>query len=338
MESTAQIEHRAAAWLAKRDGDDWTAGDEAALQSWLGASTANRIAYLRVEAAWEETPRLKALAAGLPNDAGSKSEWRLPVSFEEASPAPASQMPELMTKKKAWLFAVAATVMIAIGIAAYLGSARFHGDLYTTPVGGMASVPLEDGSKITLNTDSTIRVALSTYERQIYLTQGEAFFDVARDPVRPFIVSAGRQRVVAVGTRFSVRRGEDGLRVVVTEGKVRIEDSKDGGSVLLVAAGGVAKTGKYGGLIQKKTPPEAEEILSWRTGYLTFNDTPLADAVAEFNQYNTQRIIVDDPEAARIPLTGKFKPSNYEAFVRLLEDGYAIRVERVGEKIILTAQ
>jgi transmembrane sensor len=332
MERTTEIEQQAAAWLARRDSGDWTESDEASLRGWLEVSLAHRIAFLRLEAAWEETMRLKALTAGLPPGAGARSEWRVPISFEERH---ASESPKGKSKR---FLAIAASLLLVIGVMSLVGTSVFRGDRYSTPVGGTASVPLQDGSKITLNTASSIRVELTDQERYIELSQGEAYFDVAKDPVRPFVVSAGDKRIVAVGTQFSVRRNLNSLKVVVTEGKVRIEDPARPESAFLVSAGGIVKAESTGVIVQKRTPLQAQEALSWRVGYLTFDDTPLADAVVEFNRYNAQEIIIKDPSASRIPLTGKFKATNSDAFIRLLEDGYGIRSERSGEKILLSAQ
>jgi transmembrane sensor len=318
--------------LTKRDSGAWGASDEAALQAWLASSTANRIAFLRLESAWEETLRLKALVAGVPKGCGASLDWRMPISFEERS------VERVKKREGAGLLAVAAVALFAVIGSAYLGFKLIPGDRYATPVGGMASVPLQDGSNITLNTASKIRVELSERERHIDLARGEAYFDVAKDAARPFVVSVGNKRVIAVGTKFSVRRDRDDVRVVVTEGKVKIEDLDRQESEFLVAAGGIAKTGDSGVVVQKRTIVETEEILSWRKGYLTFYDTPLIDAVAEFNQYNTDKIRISDPAVAAIPLTGKFRATNAEAFVRLLEDGYSIHTRRTDGKIILTAQ
>ena len=101
---------------------------------------------------------------------------------------------------------------------------------YRTAIGGLQDVPLPDGSVITLSSDSRILVTLSRSERHIDLQQGEAFFKVAKDPSRPFVVSAGDRRAIAVGTRYDVRRDAADLRVIVTQGVVRLEsDNGPGG-------------------------------------------------------------------------------------------------------------
>ncbi|MBL8267285.1 FecR family protein, partial [Steroidobacter sp.] len=212
----------------------------------------------------------------------------------------------------------------------------FAADPYATKVGVISSVPLQDGSSMTLNSASTVRVDLNEHERHIDLTRGEVFFDVVKDAKRPFVVTAGAKRIVAVGTRFSIRRDGDEVRVVVTEGRVKVQGVAGDAEDLLLAAGAIANLRTDGVLVQHKSLPQAEEVLSWRMGYLTFRDTPLGQAIREFNQYNRQQMVIDSPDVANIALTGKFKATNFDAFVRLLEDGYQIRAHRAGDAIRLT--
>jgi transmembrane sensor len=142
--------------------------------------------------------------------------------------------------------------------------------------------------------------------------------------------------VIAVGTKFSVRREHDDVQVVVTEGKVRVEDERlADASTLLLAAGGLAKARQSNIVTQNKPVAEAEEMLSWRNGYVVFHETPLAEAVEEFNRYNARQIVIRDAAVATIPLTGRFRATNNETFVNLLEQAYQIPVERTPDAIVL---
>jgi transmembrane sensor len=370
MDSSRQIEVRAAQWLARRDGDDWTATDQLELEKWLDASTAHHVAYLRLEAAYEESFRLKALGAGAaPSSVPPPGEWQLTAVFaprpsapfllagEESregaeiaslphpNPLPASA-PSHPRSGRVKFFSVAATLILAVSGATW----HFWPAVpdYKTPVGGTASVPMIDGSHIILNTDSEVRLAVTNKERHVQLEYGEAFFEVAKDSKRPFVVQAGNKRVIAVGTRFSVRRVANDIRVVVTEGKVKLEEADAGAheglasplhageessgdeglsGAVYVLAGGVARVGGSSVLVQQKPLQEVEEYLSWRTGYLVFRDTQLSEAVAEFNRYNTRKIVIDDPIVAALRLSGKFRPTNFDDFVRLLEDAFPVHAK-----------
>jgi transmembrane sensor len=378
MESSIEIEKRATAWLARRDSGNWSPDDERELNAWLEASTAHEVAFIRLEAGWNAALRLKALGAGVPpGTVPPPDAWQIapappqahrtpehaqaPHAAEDAeapsttkqpkvpdAPEPASRSP-LHANLRA--YAVAATLIVAI-----LGSLFWHlhtrGPTYHTAIGGIASVPMTDGSKITLNTDSTIRLAITEHEREIRLERGEAFFQVAPDPQRPFVVDAGRQRIIAIGTQFSVRRTDTGdVRVFVTEGRVRIENrsgrvvandpvpvhAEVRPSEIVLAAGSIAHTVEDAVLVQEGALPRVEDYLSWRAGFLVFREATLAEAVAEFNRYNERKIMIQDPALANVQLSGRFRTTNFGAFVRLLEDGFHIHAEPTADGILLTS-
>jgi transmembrane sensor len=333
------VEQRAVVWLQKRDAGSWSEHDQAELDAWLDSDANHRVAYLRLEAAWEQMNRLQALGAGYSRgyvptaEELEASSWRALIDRSGSC-----------TRKRTytrWL-AVAASFLVAItvGIGAYFSIDYFRGERYSTPIGGVATVPLKDGTNITLSTDSSIRVQLKDRERHIDVTQGEAFFDVAHDPSRPFIVQAGSKRITAVGTQFSVRRDRKDVRVVVTEGKVKFEDGEGPAphrvEALLLTAGSIARASDAGVRVQSVALPQAEEQLSWRTGYVVFHATPLADAVAEFNRYNDRKIVIDDPAIAAMQLTGQFRSTNIDSFVRLLEQTFGIRVQQTEDRIVLS--
>lgn len=349
MESHQAIEAEVARWLVRRDAGNWSESDQRALTLWLEGSSARVVAYIRLEAAWTRLQRLKSLGAGTPKGSvPSPHAWQLSRVFEQSSQGGdvtlAAQPLKHARFARPLTYAVAASVALCLCIGLAAKMYLFDATSYRTPVGGIASVPLDDGSKITLNTDSKIRVALTDTERRVQLEQGEAFFAVAKDPNRPFVVTAGKRRVIAVGTAFSVRRGaDDSVRVVVTEGTVRIEPvapalDKQKSPGILLPAGDVALTREDHVMLQHKPLREVEETLSWRAGYLVFNETPLLDVVAEFNRYNVRKIVVDSDSLPAIRLSGRFEARQNEAFIRLLEDGFPIRAVSEGERVVLTAR
>jgi transmembrane sensor len=211
--------------------------------------------------------------------------------------------------------------------------------LYRTAVGAVAAIPMSDGSKVTLNTDSQIRIAVTERERRINLGRGEAFFEVAKDPSRPFVVVAGNCKVIAVGTKFSVWREASEVRVVVSEGRVRVEQN-DGGprqeTTDEVTAGSIAHARDAGVSVERKHLKEVEEDLSWRQGFLFFHDAPLAEAIAQFNRYNRVPIVIASPTIADIRIGGNFRSTNVTGFIQLLEDGFSIHVEQRDGQIVLT--
>jgi len=347
--SSAQIEALAADWLARRDSGRLSATEVAELTAWLDASTAHRIAFIRLESAWLQADRLTVLGVGLePGERPAPGGWRDSPYFtsrlgEASAPiatiSPAQQAGSRTFKRR--FAAVAASLLLAfIGAMAVLQWSR--GSIYQTEVGVASSIPLSDGSKVTLNTNSKIRVTVSETQRLVELQQGEAFFDVAKDEKRPFVVRSGSLRVVAVGTKFAVRLDADQVRVLVSEGRVRIEKEEGGDEEVALAqidSGSVAYS--HGGesvLTQAQPIERVEAALSWRTGFVVFHETPLSEAVEELNRYNTRKIVVEDPVIGDTRISGNFRAANGDAFARLLQDGFAIRAEVSDTQIVLRAK
>ena len=104
---------------------------------------------------------------------------------------------------------------------------------------------------------------------------------------------------------------------------------------MLLVAGAVANAGESGVLVRNLPLMEVDDHLTWRSGYLTFRDTPLAAVIAEFNRYNKRHIVIEDPDVAGIRISGKFRPNGFEAFVRLLEHGFPIQAQYSDRRIIL---
>jgi transmembrane sensor len=343
-ESHSAIEEQAADWLARRDSGAWSVEDQLRFERWLNESPANRVAFLRLEHVWERSGRLRALGAGrqVGEDIPPPMQWG-GVQLPRATDANAQEVafPRSVARGRGRArAALAAAVLLTIASSAAL-YLRSGGPSYQTPVGGVAFVPMTDGSKVTLNTDSEIRVAVTRTARTVELEQGEAFFEVAKDPARPFVVQAGNKRVIALGTKFAVRRDGDELRVVVTEGRVRVEtqhEAQGGAPAEVLTAGSVARASDHGVLLQKKALPEAEEELSWRSGVLILREMTLDDAAAEFNRYNTTKIVIEDPQVGALRVAGSFRATNVDAFVRLLERGYPLRAARTDERIVLSAE
>jgi transmembrane sensor len=360
-------ESAAAAWIARRDTAEW---DAAAFDAWLKESVSHRVAYYRLHAAWLEAGRLRALSRGSPSAATPTNESTTdPAGNIGLAPEPAYQSPRTR-------FALAASIAaILIAAVAVWKVEQPAPGRFATVVGGLEAVPLADGSRVTLNTDSELQVAFEPQERVVNLDRGEAYFEVAKDPSRPFIVNVGKKRVIAVGTQFSVRRDGDEVSVVVTEGTVRLEprerrhglqgdrgptlsasksssgpslsspggsadsvlsDSPGSSEVVFVPAGSVARAQADAVLVENVPPGEIEQHLSWRSGQLIFRDTRLRDAAAEFNRYNERKIVIEDPRIANLQLGGVFRSTNIDPFIELLDQGFPVRATVEGDRIVLT--
>ena len=206
---------------------------------------------------------------------------------------------------------------------------------------------LADGSMVELRDGSRVEVMLSETERRVRLTGGEAHFNVTTNPARPFVVEAGKVVVRAIGTAFVVRIDSAQVDVMVTEGKVRLERPSDAGqpATLLEADGPIVAAHQRAivPLIGTGPAPEVtavtadqlKDALSWKAPRFQFYETPLADAVAEFNRHNAQQIRIVDEALGREPIGGTFRVDNVEGFVSLLELTLGITAERGAEGPIL---
>jgi transmembrane sensor len=211
------------------------------------------------------------------------------------------------------------------GISAWYAVEQRNTQTYATHVGEFHQVTLEDGSRISLNTDSEVRVRYSSNYRHVDLTRGEALFQVAKNKEKPFDVEAGSTTVRAVGTAFSVRLHEAGANervdVVVSEGRIAINPpSKE-----TYAAGSVAsvRNGRVGATIVASE--DITSKLSWTTGRLMFQGEKLSAVVQELNRYNLRKLQITDPDISDLRIGGTFQATDPDGFARALGATFGIK-------------
>lgn len=304
-----KAEELAALWLAREDrglGD----AEQAAMTQWLEESTLNRVAYLRLKASWRRADRLAA--------------QKSPTSHRPRSP----MRPRMIA-------AVAAMLALAAGAGALaVWQARLQ-NTYITAIGATRTVRLADGTHMDLNTDTRARANVTGTARSVTLESGEAYFDVVHDARRPFTVYAGNRRITDLGTKFSVYRDGDDVRVMVREGKVKVEVVGDAARTVEAQAGQVVVAGEGETLVMAKPVSQIADALSWREGMLVFRQQTLAEAAAQFNRYNIRRIEVEG-DARNMRIGGSFKASNVDVFVLLLHRGFGLTVNDRGDRIIVS--
>lgn len=319
LPNAKEIRERAADWLQRRNFWNWSETDQAALDAWLAQSPSHMTAYLRVQAAWENTGRLTALRSIRP--------------VERSTPKNRRVLPLLM--------GVAAATAIAAIVGSSSLSAWFGPEVktYATKVGGHEILKLADGSEIELNTDTVLRTSMQANERKVWLERGEAYFQVKHDEKRPFVVLAGNDRVIDLGTKFTVRREPHRLKVAVMEGRVQLQSKTASGkerSVALARGDVVISAGLATLPVVKKSEIQLEKDIAWRSGELVFEGATLADAAREFNRYNTDKIVVAGTGVAGLTIGGKFAKNDIAAFAELAQHVLGLRVERAGNIIVIT--
>jgi transmembrane sensor len=324
MSSAMEIEERAAYWLARRQEPQWSSADQAALDAWLQESTSHEVAFLRLEYGWSKVDRLTVLR-------------KPPVPRQEIEEVRPAAPQRGARRPLAWL-AAAAVLVLSVALLYFYGDV-FTRDSYATTIGGHEVVPLPDGSRIELNTDTRVRTSFTADTRSVWLERGEAYFDVARDPSRPFVVYAGNRRVTVLGTKFSLRLDPDANRVqlAVAEGRVQFDAIRvSEPAAPMIAIGGETVIAEGASLrVASRSVGSVATDLSWRQGLLTFDQTTLAAAAEEFNRYNRKRLVVE-PAAAEIRIGGSFEAANVDGFVRLLHDSFGLNVAESDGEILIS--
>ena len=297
------IETAAAQWLARRDRGLNAAEQDAYLQ-WLRENPAHGAALTRLEKSWRALDQLK--------------RWRPAHSLQ---PNPDLLAPP-RRRAPGWLWPVllAASLALVFTVVRWRSSGTDHLPQHRAIIHpGPERMTLEDGSIVELNAGAKVTVAFTPDERRVLLERGEAHFTVAKNPARPFIVSADKFAVRAVGTAFSVQLNREAVSVLVTEGKVRLDETAGASgqaampahelSHLIAGQQAILNTGLAPGAgatpvpaleIREVTPAEIERTLSWQGLRLEFREMPLRDVVEEFNRYNQRKLVVEDSQTAEM--------------------------------------
>jgi transmembrane sensor len=219
-----------------------------------------------------------------------------------------------------------------------------EGGSHHTSLGERAEITLSDGSSVFLNTSSDVDIRFTPGERRVRLLSGQAWFHVAPNPTRPFIVEAANQRVIAIGTEFDVRIDEHQktVQVALAEGRVLVEPIHLPGVAFMKKEAqreelvpGEALIASREGPVNKRKADVAR-ITSWRKGQVVFDDDTLETAVAEINRYSATQIKLADPAIGAYRVSGVFKAGNSESFIETVTGHYPIRVsERTGGIVVL---
>jgi len=312
-----EIEHAASRWLERAALGSMTENDIEAFEDWKSQALAHRVAYVRLEAAWQRTERLAAL--------------RKPMLDRSAASKDLS-----LTRNVKHVAAFAAMLLVGAGL--IFETQRPRDIRYTTDIGNREIVSLADGSHIELNTNSSVRVKLSDSRREVILDKGEAYFDVAHDAARPFSVTASGHRITDIGTKFSVRQDADKVEVSLIEGKAKIDLSASAplrrSEMLLPGDIAIATADRI--TVHKLSVRSMSDQLGWRRGVIVFDNTPLAAAVEEVNRYNRTKLVIADPAVSHLTISGTFPADNFQIVVDAAKDVYGLRAENRGDAIVIT--
>lgn len=311
--TSRQLDDQAAAWVVRRDRGDLSNADHAAFETWMATDTRAAGALLRAEAVMLDAASAQALGRQFDH-----SQFRAETVG--------------LSRRRILSWGGAAAASVAAG--GVLLSMATAGDAQATAVGEVRLVPLSDGSTVTLNTNSRAVIRLHKDLREIEMTRGEAYFSIARDLERPFVVKMGGRSLRSGGGAFSVRRLDAGrCEIVVQSGELLLDRQ---GSDLPVKANARVTLDQEGAThVAALAGRDIDRALAWREGKIAFEGESLEEAAALFARYGGPRIIIPDSELAREPITGLFAANDPAGFSRTAALAFGARVEKSREGLVM---
>lgn len=332
---TPEIAAEAAVWVARLHGPDRSSRMERECLAWQARSEAHRIAFERCTDTWQDvalvTVSTYANASAL-NSVHSKGQW----------------LRGRGRGRMRW-----ALVMAVIGTAGVLIAQPWRDvERYSTGVGEQRVVMLRDGSRMSLNTGTRVRVEFSSAQRTVGVDDGEALFEVAKDASRPFVVRVGGSEVVALGTVFSVRLTEhsealaDSLAVTLIEGRVTVRAASEGdhrlapAQPLSMAAGERVRFAEAVGAVPRATMqvdrPRMDQVIAWKRNEAVFNDVALADAVSEMNRYSRMPLVLVGAAGSHGPrVSGLFRTGDNVGFAHAVAALHGLVVREYPDRLEL---
>lgn len=336
----AGIDAEARRWLLLMDPGPPTPAQRAAFETWLRANPEHPLAYEEARRVWQGIGQLSHLGAYLRKEDLER--------FRQESPAHRVGTRDHRSPTRSRFLrphAIAAVTLVAalcIGLASLFGP----GEEFTTPVGKIDRLNLPDGSEVVLGARSDITVKFTSKERRVTLLTGEAFFNVARDAERPFLVAVDNQIVRAVGTQFEVHRDEQKIRVAVVEGVVEVSGAPEAESAAgearpltarktVLAAGQQFVANRVSGRAEPVRFISTQATATWRSGRLFYEDATVGEVVDDISRYYPHSIEIQSDEVRAMRITGSFKLDRIEELFDNFERVLPIRVDRREDRSIV---
>ncbi|MFC4312416.1 FecR family protein [Steroidobacter flavus] len=285
---------QAADWFARQETGALSEAANLEFRAWLAGDPANAQAYDAIKCMWSTYDLIPPSAVGEQLAVESSSSTRLTssviVSRRDFGSRRRRFHPKLIGMMAAAVCALAVLISFNYG-------ARWQADMFTA-VGEVRTVSLPDGSTVTLNTDSAVRLRFDEKRRIVELLAGEADFKVTADRERPFIVEAAGGSARALGTQFAVRHDETGATVTVEEHDVAVTFMSTPGAqpqTQTLSAGQSVTYSSAAGL-QAVRSVDLDRATSWRRGWLSFEDRPLGEVIDELDRYLPGWIKITNPD------------------------------------------
>jgi transmembrane sensor len=366
-----QVYQEACEWFVEfRSGDLDDAGRRR-FDLWARKSPEHLAAYLEIAAIWSDGSALdpdlkwdpKTLIAQAAADATNvvplTDRSRTAKASTAVSNTPSELAPDQLDAQQSrpgkssprWFGVAASIAAVGLIVGTTIWYQNFRMPIYATTFGEQRSITLTDGSVIDINSRSKIRVRYSAQERDVDLLEGQALFQVAKNPARPFLVSTATTQVRAVGTEFDVNQKQGGTVVSVVEGRVAVQLTTDlpqvtaahqdesgtrqpgsrGNAAIFLAAGEqVLVTTKA---MHRAAHPNIAIATSWTQRQLEFESASLSEVAEEFNRYNERQLVIEDPTLYDFHISGVFSSSDPGSLVRFLRERPGVQVTETASEI-----
>lgn len=312
-------------WAVRMQGGSLTRREQLAFDAWLTTSPAHAQDYASCNKVGHLASQLKFhpdLLQGIPTAGGLHSKKR---------------------RRSGATWGRLALTAAGCIVLALLLLPRLHSgapvEVIMTAHGEQRQMPLQDGTRLHVNTETRLILDFSGSERRAILDKGEAFFEVARDARRPFVVVVGNSEVQVLGTKFNVRKNEHGVSVVVSEGRVAVQPNRKLAATTMpqsLIAGQKLLLDEVSHQMTISTI-DAEMATAWRSGQLYFDAAPLEQVVMDVNRYSRKQFVIEGPALKGMRLSGNFRAGDIESVQFALRDAFAIQSQEQGDKIVLRA-
>lgn len=309
----SSVHDEAAAWVVRLEGRAPVADQRTAFDEWIARSPAHTAAYENALRTWSDLAAMR----------GSE-QYRALLG----KPTLRERLVGALRAPRWIAVAGGAAVLVAlVWLGLSLDALPFlhRPTTVATQLAEVRELTLSDGTRIVLGAQSKIDFTISGKARRATVVTGDAFFAVAHDTTRPFVVSAGDYTVRVVGTQFEIRRRPDTVRVAVSEGRVAVKRADTDDAVSILGSGGAWTAGTGGVEIR---PVDAMDVGAWRSGRLVYDNAALRDIVADANRYTHTRIVVADPQLETLRLTTSFRTSQVDGMVETLQAALPLVAER----------
>jgi transmembrane sensor len=329
------VSEQASEWFVAQREKSLTPDEQQAFLSWLQASPLHVREYLQLARISFD---LRSIVQSVPDTAEELICAAHDEPMHSVVALPSHGIAESNAPRKLAAFAAAAVAAVAALVVWQLSDRSQHEE-FRTQHGEQRTVRLEDGSIMHINSDSELQVDYSADERRVVIERGQALFKVAKDKKRPFRVRAGSTEVVAVGTEFDVRFGDDAVLVTVVEGQVAIArlvspqaaPTKVVAMPVRLAAGQQARVVRDAETTVRRA--DVRPAVAWVQQQIMFERETLQDVIAEFNRYGATQMVIEDKEIASLRISGMFNAYDLESFVLYLENLNGLAVQRDVDRI-----